>query len=114
MKVSTKYQERTQIDIIKTSQTHTAIFPDLLAGHILSGCDTVPQMYSVGKKTMLKYLKDYPLSKLGEEHQDEEEMIRSRFRHRLIFCDREIPRWGDLALTAPCHLATGFGPLIFR
>ena len=81
MMVSTKSQERTQIDIIKTGQTHSAIIPDLLAGHILSGCDTVPQMYSVGKKTMLKYLKDYPLSKLGEEHQDEEEIIDEALRH---------------------------------
>ena len=65
----------------KLVKPHSAIIPDLLAGHILSGCDTVPQMYSVGKKTMLKYLKDYPLSKLGEEHQDEEEIIDEALRH---------------------------------
>ena len=46
------------IDIGKTVVKHKDIVPFLIGGHALSGCDTVPQMFSIGKKTMLKKILD--------------------------------------------------------
>jgi len=46
--------DRTLIDIPATVKKHAEIVPDLLAMHCLSGCDTVGQMYGIGKGTALK------------------------------------------------------------
>ena len=54
------------IDIGKTVAKHKDIIPSLIAAHTLSGCDSVPQMFGIGKKTILKKLKDYPLRSLGK------------------------------------------------
>ena len=45
----------------------TTIVPDLLATHALSGCDTVPTYFGIGKGTVLKILNAAPdsLTMLG-------------------------------------------------
>ena len=40
--------------------------PSILAGHALSGCDTVPQFFGIGKKTVIKQLRTHQLAKHGE------------------------------------------------
>ena len=61
-----KSQDRAVIDVMKTGRTHVDIVPNLLAMHCLSGCDTVPQLFGIGKKTALKVVKRHPLPKLGD------------------------------------------------
>ena len=70
--VSPKSQNHLQIDIMKTGKTHFDIIPNLLAMHSLSGCDTVPQLYNMGKKTFLKHIKKSTrgLPNLGNEDTD--------------------------------------------
>ena len=53
-------QQRSTIDI-------KAIVPGLLAAHALSGCDTVPTYFGIGKGTVLKILNAAPdsLTMLG-------------------------------------------------
>ena len=55
------------IDIGLTADKHSSIMPSLLAGHALSGCDSVPQLFGIGKKTMKKQIEKHPLTKLGQQ-----------------------------------------------
>ena len=48
---------KTCTDIAATVKEHTAIVPSLLAMHCLSGCDTVGQLYGIGKGKALKVLR---------------------------------------------------------
>ena len=57
---------KTCTDIAATVKEHTAIVPSLLAMHCLSGCDTVGQLYGIGKGKALKVLRSgCSLWKLG-------------------------------------------------
>lgn len=60
-------QERSVIDIKATVEAHKPIIPGLLAAHALSGCDTVPTFFGIGKAIALKKLIAFPdsLSKMG-------------------------------------------------
>lgn len=60
-------QQRSLIDIKATVQAHLAIIPGLPAAHALSGCDTVPTYFGIGKGSVLKNLVAEPssLSQLG-------------------------------------------------
>ena len=49
-------QERSLIDIKATIQAHRSIIAGLPAAHKLSGCDTVPTYFGIGKGTVLKNL----------------------------------------------------------
>ena len=49
-------QQRSLIDIKATVQAHRSIIPGLPAAHALSGCDTVPTYFGIGKGTVLKNL----------------------------------------------------------
>ena len=61
--------DRTVIDIAETVKEHLGIVANLLAMHCLSGCDTVAQLYSIGKGVALKTLKaGHFLTKLGNLH----------------------------------------------
>ena len=55
------------IDIKATVEEHQAIIPGLLGAHAISGCDTVPTYFGIGKGTVLKNLMAVPnaLTKLG-------------------------------------------------
>jgi len=48
------------ISIQKTVENHTEIMPYLPAYHVLTGCDTVPQMFRIGKKKAPKAGKQIP------------------------------------------------------
>ena len=50
---STK-EEWNIIDIGQTAIKHCDILANVLAGDALSGCDSVPQMFNIGKKTVFK------------------------------------------------------------
>ncbi|KAK3106543.1 hypothetical protein FSP39_022295 [Pinctada imbricata] len=68
--------ERTIIDIAATAKTHSAIIPQLLAAHALSGCDTVARYNGIGKvKVVQKLLKGYSLTNFGEVNSDFEEVV---------------------------------------
>lgn len=60
-------QQRSSVDIRATVQAHHNIIPSLLGVHALSGCDTVPTYYGIGKGTVLRALEAAPdsLSSLG-------------------------------------------------
>ena len=60
---STK-EEWNIIDIGQTATKHCDIPAN--AGHALSGCDSVPQIFNIGKKTVFKKLSEFPLTKLGQ------------------------------------------------
>ena len=47
-------QQRSHIDIKATVQAHHAINPSLLGAHALSGYDSVPTLFGIGKGTVLK------------------------------------------------------------
>ena len=53
-------QQRSTIDIKATVEKHQAIVPGLLAAHALSGCDTIPTYFGIGKGTVLKILNAAP------------------------------------------------------
>ena len=53
------------IDIGKTVDCHKDIIPSLLAGHALTGCDSVPKYFGIGKVKVCSLLKHYPLTHLG-------------------------------------------------
>ena len=48
------------IDIGQGAIKHCDILANVLAGHALSGCDSVPQMFNIGKKTVFKKLSEFP------------------------------------------------------
>ena len=60
-------QGRAVIDINATVRKHSAIIPDLLSTHGLTGCDTVAPCYGIGKGVGLKVLKqkNHSLGYLG-------------------------------------------------
>ena len=58
--------DRTVIDIAATVKEHSDVVTNLLAMHCLSGCDTVVQLFGIGKGTALKTLTAaLSLTKLG-------------------------------------------------
>ena len=67
MFMESSVHRRQTIDIRATAKEHANILPNLLAGHGLSGCDTVAPWYGTGKIKILKTLKQgyHSLSSLG-------------------------------------------------
>ena len=47
---------RMLVDIAATSKKHGPIISQLLTAHAISGCDTVGQLYGIGKGTVIKAL----------------------------------------------------------
>jgi len=67
--------KRTVIDIGATAKQHVDIVPDILAAHVLSGCDTVPHLWGIGKSTVIKVLKKgCTLESLGNPNGDIEDI----------------------------------------
>jgi len=63
------FSDRTVIDIAETAKEHSGIVAILLAMHCLSGCDTVVQVFRIGKGSALKTLKaEHCLNKLRTFH----------------------------------------------
>ena len=66
---------RNVIDIGKTAEKQKDVVPSLLAAHALSGCDSEPELYSLGKKSVWFLLQKYPLQYLGEASADVSDVI---------------------------------------
>jgi len=61
--------ERTVIDIAEMAKEHSGTVANLLAMHCLSGCDTVAQLFGIGKGAALMSLKArHCLNKFGYLH----------------------------------------------
>ena len=57
---------RSVIDINEISRKNADIVSSLIAAHALSGCDSVPKLFGIGKKTVVKILKqNISLTRLG-------------------------------------------------
>ena len=63
------------ISITNTVEAHKLEMKSLIGLHALSGCDTVPMMFGIGKAKALKAVKDAPLSLLGEKDVDIEKVM---------------------------------------
>jgi len=58
------------IGINKTVETHKGVIPSLIGLHALSGCDTVPMMFGIGKSKALKAVNEVPLNFIGNKDSD--------------------------------------------
>ena len=57
---------RTSVDIKATAQKCAHFVSEILAAHVISGCDTVSYLWGIGKGTVVKYLMEgYQLKNLG-------------------------------------------------
>ena len=63
------------IIIKKSVNAKQHIMPSLVALHAISGCDTVPMMFGIGKVKSLKVVKKVPLVHIGEVNAELEEVI---------------------------------------
>ena len=63
------------ISIKKLVNAKQHIMPSLVALHAISGCDTVPMMFGIGKVKSLKVVKKVPLIHIGEGNAELEEVI---------------------------------------
>ena len=63
------------ISISKTVAENTSLIPSLLSAHALTGCDTVPMMFGVGKTKLLNILKKFPLKCLGNKDAEEDDYM---------------------------------------
>ena len=60
---------KSSVDITATTKNHSEFISELLAGHALSGCDTVACLFRIGKGTIIKVLKrGYNLRLLDDLH----------------------------------------------
>ena len=64
--------ETTTICIQSSVKKHKAIIPSLLAAHALSGCDTVPSLFGIGKAKVIATVKTNPLIHIGKMQSSEE------------------------------------------
>ena len=67
------------ISINNTVEVHKLEIPSLIGLHALSGCDTVPMMFGIGKSKAMKSVRDAPLILLGEKDADIEEVMQEAF-----------------------------------
>ena len=63
------------ISIKKSVNAKEHIMPSLVALHAISGCDTVPMMFGIGKVKSLKVVEKVPLVHIGEVNAELEEVI---------------------------------------
>ena len=74
--VSGTSTNRRTIDIKETAKKHSQIADQLLPAHALTGCDTVSQLYRVGKTTAVKMINSgHPLNQLGVPTADLESVL---------------------------------------
>lgn len=59
----------------KTVEKHTDVVPSLLADHTLSKCDSMPELYGLGKKLVCYLLQKSPLQLLVETSPDISDVI---------------------------------------
>ena len=58
------------ISINKTVEAQKGVIPSLIGLHALSGCDTVPMMFGIGKSKALKAVNEVPLNFIGNKDAD--------------------------------------------
>ena len=91
---------RTLIDIAATVKQHSKIVANLLAMHCLSGCDTVAQLFGIGRGSSLKTLKaGRSLNKLGCLHIPlaeviSEAMVQCYDSKKELMSDVRVEMWG--------------------
>ena len=67
---------RTSVDIKATAEKHPDIFDNILAAHVLSGCDTVSSLWGVGKGAIIKVLRTgKKLETLGQREAQLDDVI---------------------------------------
>ena len=64
------------ISINKSVKNNENVIPSLIALHALSGCDTVPMMFGIGKAKALKATRKVPLQHIGDLNAEIEDVIR--------------------------------------
>ena len=68
--------ERTGININDTVKKHAQIVPFILPAHALSGCDSVPQLFGIGKTKVVNTLKkSFRLKELGNLTSDSDHIL---------------------------------------
>ena len=69
---------RNVIDIEKTAEKQQDVVPSLLAAHTLSGCDSMLDLYGLGKKSLCFLLQNYMLLYFRETSADTSDVIQER------------------------------------
>ena len=70
------FKEKKNIISIKDSvKKHIEVFPQVLSLHALTGCNSVPMMYGVGKKKALSIIRKSTLLYLGDKTADEDQYM---------------------------------------
>ena len=70
------FKEGKNVISIKDSvKKHIDIIPQIMSMHAMTGCDSVPMMYGVGKKKALSIIKKSPLLHLGDQTANEDDFI---------------------------------------
>ena len=71
------FQEGKSVISIKESvRKHVDVIPHILSMHALTGCDSVPMMFGIGKKKALCAIRKCPLLLLGDNTAEEEKYIK--------------------------------------
>ena len=65
--------DKTIISISKSVAENTSLSLSLLSAHALTGCDTVPMMFGIGKTKLINIVKRFPLKSLGNKDAEEDE-----------------------------------------
>jgi len=67
---------RSTISINETAKKHADMASSIIPAHALSGCDSVPKMYGIGKKKVFKVLQHWnQLEKLGDVNATKESVL---------------------------------------
>ena len=61
--------------VINIKKSRPSIIPSIVALHAISGCDTVPQMFGMGKSKSIKAAEKVPLNYLGKQNADMQDII---------------------------------------
>ena len=61
------------ISIKDSDKKYIDIIPQIMSMHAMTGCNSVPMMYGVGKKKALRIIKKSPLLHLGDQTADEDD-----------------------------------------
>ena len=69
------HTDKNIISIRKSVEKNDSLISSLLSAHALTGCDTVPMMFGVGKGKMIKVLQRFPLTYLGNVDATEHDYI---------------------------------------
>ena len=63
------------ISIRRTVETHSSIIPSLTSLHAISGCDSVPKFFGIGKAKALTAIKKMPLDRIGKRDSNMSDVI---------------------------------------